>query len=460
MEADTIVAVVTPPGEGGVGIVRASGPLARALPATFFPDLPSPWRSHRLRQGRLVDGERGVGLDEAMGVVMLAPHSYTGEDVFEIHCHGSPRILERVLALCLAQGCRGARPGEFTLRAFLNGRLDLSQAEAVNDVVRARTNAGLEVAVRQLEGWLGERIGPIRGEIVGTLAHMEALVDFVEDDIPPDIDTMTRTRLVTALETVDSLLAGAREGIILREGASLCLLGSPNVGKSSIMNTLLGMNRSIVTAVPGTTRDTVEELLDLGGVPFRAVDTAGITDTVDEVERIGVERGKQSAAAADVVVLVLDGSRSFNREDAMSVQAVREARQAGNDVRIVVAINKSDLPQMTSLPDLDALDPVAVVPSSTLIPGGLDALRDALERAALGGVRRGEFVVGNVRHQDSLRRAAAALRAALDALDQGLPLDLASFDVRAAAAALGEITGDNVDDELLDRIFREFCIGK
>jgi tRNA modification GTPase len=413
-----------------------------------------------MRHGTIVDGGSGATVDDALGCLMTSPRSYTGEDVFEIHCHGNPLILDHVVHLCLRAGCRPARPGEFTLRAFLNGRLDLSQAEAVLDVVRARTNAGLELALRQLSGWLGERIEPVRQDLLGTLAHMEAMVDFVEDDIPPQLDAATQGRLSAALATVETMLAGAEGGILLREGATLAIVGAPNVGKSSIMNALLGIERSIVTPIAGTTRDTVEEVLEVRGVPFRTADTAGITETDDVVERIGVERSRRTLEAADVVLLVLDSSRPFSRGDAMAVDAVVEAKGDRDGSRIVVALNKSDLPsQLRSNGALSRLRAIEMVPSNTVEPGGVDALRDALARAALGSARQ-EFVPGNVRHVDALRRSAAALRCAIDGLRAGTPLDLVSFDVRAATAALGEITGASVDDELLDRIFRDFCIGK
>jgi tRNA modification GTPase len=461
METDTIVAIVTPPGEGGVGIIRTSGPLSVSLPHHLFPGLRAPWESHRIRQGRLQDPNSGETVDDAVGCFMASPKSYTCEDVFEIHCHGSPLVLERVLALCLDAGCRIARPGEFTLRAFLNGRMDLSQAEAVLDVVRARTNAGLEMAVRQLSGWLSERLEPLRRDLVGTLAHMEAMVDFVEDDVPPQADIATQNQLAAALLAVERLLEGAEQGIVLREGATLAIVGSPNVGKSSIMNALLGLERSIVTPIAGTTRDTVEESLQVRGVPFRVVDTAGITATVDPVEKIGIERSRRALESADVVLLVVDRSRPWAEQDALALREIEAAASGdGGRGRFVVALNKSDLPsQVDHLPASDGLQPVATVESSALTPDGIEALRAALESAALGGVRQ-EWVVGNVRHQDALRRAASSLQAAREGLAGGVPLDLVSFDVRAAVQALGEITGANVDDELLDRIFRDFCIGK
>lgn len=461
MESDTIVAVVTPPGEGGVGIVRASGPLAASLSAALFPRVaPDGWVSHCMRHGTVVDMGTGKAVDDALGCLMHAPRSYTGEDVFEVHCHGNPLILDHVVHLCLRAGCRAARPGEFTLRAFLNGRVDLAQAEAVLDVVRARTNAGLEVALRQLSGWLGERIEPVRQDLLGTLAHMEAMVDFVEDDIPPQLDSAAQDRLAQTLTAIEAMLVGAEQGIVLREGATLAIVGAPNVGKSSIMNALLGSDRSIVTPIAGTTRDTVEEVLQVRGVPFRTVDTAGITETEDIVERIGVERSRKTLEAADVVLLVLDRSRPFSEGDSLVLDAVAAAGSDGRGPRLVVTLNKSDLPErLDSNGSLTRLHPVATVESTTVEAGGIEALRTALESAALGGTRQ-EFVAGNVRHVDALRRSCAALRCAIEGLSAGTPLDLVSFDVRAATAALGEITGASVDDELLDRIFRDFCIGK
>jgi tRNA modification GTPase len=464
MESDTIVAIVTPPGEGGVGIVRASGSLSITLPRRLFPTVRGPWESHRMRHGLLVDPESGREIDDALGCLMRAPHSYTGDDVFEIHCHGSPLVLERVVDVCLREGCRGARPGEYTLRAFLNGRLDLSQAEAVIDVVRARTNLSLELAVQQLAGWLSERVEPVRHELMGTLAHMEAMIDFVEDDIPPQADDAMLCSLRRMQEAIEELLEGAEQGIVLREGATLAIVGSPNVGKSSIMNALLGLDRSIVTPVAGTTRDTVEETLQVRGVPFRTVDTAGITQTKDLVEQIGVERSRRALEMADVILLVLDRSRPYSEGDELVLQAVEAARAAhernGRRHRVVLALNKADLPaRLDPEAAIWRAAPAEVVESNTIEAGGIDPLREALAQTALGRARH-EHLVGNVRHQAALRRAREALQSALDGIQGETPLDLVSFDVRAGAQALGEITGADVDEELLDRIFRDFCIGK
>ncbi len=443
--------------------MRVSGPCSESLAHRLFPHLSAEWESHRLRQSTLYDPVTHMPVDAAMGVLMCGPHSYTGEDVFEIHCHGSPLVLERVVAICLAAGCRAARPGEFTLRAFLNGRLDLTQAEAVLDIVQARSNAGLEVAIRQLSGWLSERVEPVRHDLMGTLAHMEAMVDFVEDDIPPHLDEATRRQLTIASGAVEALLEGTERGIILREGATLAIVGSPNVGKSSIMNALLGSNRSIVTPIAGTTRDTVEETLEIRGVPFRTVDTAGITATDNPVEEIGVERSKQALEGADVVLLVVDGSRLLSEADDLTLAVLQERNQSedvASTQRLVVTVNKCDLPRkLDSDTAWAGLHPRGVVESSTVLAGGMDELRSALADAVLGSSRH-EFVAGNVRHGDALRRAKSALDAAFTGLRDGTPLDLVSFDVREAAAALGEITGVGVDDELLDRIFRDFCIGK
>lgn len=463
MEADTIVAQVTPRGEGGVGIVRVSGPAAATLPGVLFPTVRGDWRSHTARMGTVVDPADGSPVDVALGLLMRTPRSYTGEDVFEIQCHGSPLVLERVLRICLHAGCRAARPGEFTLRGFLNGRLDLAQAEAVLDVVRARTNAGLSLAMQQLSGRLSGRVEPLRQTLVGVLAHMEAQVDFVEDDIPPQPDGSLVDRLRETRAAVVTLLAGADEGIVLREGATLSIVGSPNVGKSSIMNGLLGLERSIVTPIAGTTRDTVEEMLQVGGVPFRAIDTAGIAETDDPVERIGVERSRAALACADIMLLVLDRSRPFSELDGLALAAVQAAvtDADGKDhaPRVIVALNKSDLPARLEGRAWTEVGPVAVVESSAVATGGLEGVRTALARAAFGGERH-EVVVASVRHRDALRRCETALGDALHGLGSGVPLDLISFDVRAATQALGEITGADVDEELLDRIFRDFCIGK
>jgi tRNA modification GTPase len=299
---------------------------------------------------------------------------------------------------------------------------------------------------------------------MGTLAHMEAMIDFVEDDIPSQADNAMLGSLEEARAAIDELLEGTEQGIVLREGATLAIAGSPNVGKSSIMNALLGLERSIVTPVAGTTRDTIEETLQVRGVPFRTVDTAGITETDDLVEQIGVERSRRALEAADVILLVLDRSRPFSPGDELALQAVDAVRAAhednGRQQRVVLALNKADLPaRLDPEPAIRRIAPARVVESSSLDTGGIDPLREALAYAALGGPRH-EHVVGNVRHQAALRRAGNALQTALEGIREGMPLDLVSFDVRASAQALGEITGTDVDEELLDRIFRDFCIGK
>jgi tRNA modification GTPase len=333
----------------------------------------------------------------------------------------------------------------------------------VLDVVRARSNAGLELALEQLTGWLSQQIEPLRQKLVGLLAHLEALVDFVEDDIPPQLDDAMRGELEASLAAIEQLLAGAEQGIILREGTTLAILGSPNVGKSSIMNALLGLERSIVTPIPGTTRDTVEETLQVRGLAFRTIDTAGITSTDNLVEQIGVERSRRAAARADVILLVLDRSRPWSDEDEMVSDLVLTTRADNSHdrrQRLVLVTNKCDLPSELEVgPIVDRIQPRVVIACSALTLDGFEELRAAIEDAALGGTRH-EHVVGNVRHSDALRRAAGALRTALAGHLERTPLDLVSFDVRVAAEALGEITGACVDDELLDRIFRDFCVGK
>lgn len=462
MEADSIAAIATAPGEGGIGIVRVSGPVSLDLPVQLFPDLSPVWDSHHLRQGRLVDPRSGITIDSAAGIVMRGPHSYTGEDVFEIQCHGSPLVLAAILSACFVAGCRPANPGEFTLRAFLNGRLDLSQAEAVIDIVRARGSGGLDLAVQQLQGSLSQKIDPLRGELLGCLAHMEAMVDFVEDDIPPALDTQTRDRVAAIAGSIDRLADGISRAAVVREGASLAIVGAPNAGKSSMMNALVGRERSIVTAIAGTTRDTIEDTARLGEIPFRIIDTAGIAETVDLVEQLGIERSREALGAADLVLFVLDRSRPWSSADEMVARAL-ESQSTGDQTesRVVMALNKADLPNQLDLDGLPRLfSPVAIAESSAILPGGADDVAAALALAATGSGDRRDWVAGNARHGEALRQAGGALEAALTGLETGTPLDLVSLDVRAAIRSLDSITGADVDEELLDRIFRDFCIGK
>jgi tRNA modification GTPase len=394
------------------------------------------------------DAER---VDEALAVIMPGPGSFTGEEVAEIHCHGGYLSPKRVLEAALAAGARLAQPGEFSLRAFVNGRLDLAQAEAVLDVVQARTTRAHQLAQRGLAGHLSEAIRQLRNELLGPRAYLEASIDFSEEDLPiQDVGPALRT----ALERVEGLLVEADQGIIYRQGVRTAIVGRPNVGKSSLLNALLRADRAIVTEVPGTTRDTVEETASLAGVPFWLVDTAGLRDSSDAVERLGVDRSRAALEAADLILLVIDASAPLTEEDRIVIESVTNRC-------LVVALNKSDLPVRLTRTDVHAVIPrVPCVAVSALRGDYLDDLERMLAEAALGGRTGAEPIVLNPRHKAALTRAELALRAAVDAHSAGLPSDIQAAEVATAVVALGEITGENATEELLDAIFSRFCIGK
>jgi len=450
---DTIAAIATPLGEGGIAMIRLSGPQSLAIadacfrPAAQF-SKPSAAATHTLHYGWVV--RRGRVVDDVLLSVMRAPRTFTREDVVEITCHGGLLPAKLVLDTVLENGARLAGPGEFTRRAFLNGRIDLAQAEAVADLIHSRTELAAAAAQEQLAGHLSRRINLLRDNVMNILAHVEAHIDFPDEDIAPDKREKMTGRLRAALALTDELLRTAGEGRLLRRGIRAAIIGRPNVGKSSLLNRLLGRDRAIVSPIPGTTRDTIEETASVRGIPVVFIDTAGLRETADGIEAEGVRRGRDALAAAELILHVLDGSEPLEAFDRQLL-----AEFAGRPR--LLARNKSDLPRRLELPaGLASLDVCC------LTGAGVEELKDAIKGTVWAGAIRAEMlqVMINSRHEDALRRARAAAERALAALRDDAGLELAAVDLRAAANAVGEIVGKTTTEDLLDSIFSQFCIGK
>ncbi len=453
---DTIAAISTPLGEGGIGIIRVSGPETERIAATIFRRKRNGGlESHRFYYGEVVDPETDDTLDEALAVIMRAPRSYTREDLLEIQCHGGCLVVQRLLDLVLRHGARLAEPGEFTKRAFLNGRIDLIQAEAIIDVIRSKTDAALALAQHQREGLLSRRVVLVRERLLHALALVEAHIDFSEDEVgaPPFAEI---GRLAGEGRTeIDGLLSGFDEGKVLREGVSVVIAGKPNVGKSSLLNTLLREKRAIVTSVPGTTRDIIEEVVNIGGLPVRMLDTAGVRETTDLVEQEGVRLTLERIPLADLVLFMVDASRPFDGEDRMILGALGASR-------VIVVRNKSDLPPMIEFP-AEVAAAYEAVSISTLTGEGIDRLRDAIRDTFLHGraVDGREFVaLSQARHRDALVKAQEGVDRFLESLAAGAELEILAWELREALDAVGQVTGETTPDEVLDMIFSRFCIGK
>jgi len=456
----TIAAIATPPGPGGIGIVRISGP--RALPILsklFTPKRPASWpQSHHLALGWITSPGSKQIIDEVMAVFMAAPHSYTREDVAEIHCHGNFLILQHVLILAQEAGARLAEPGEFTKRAFLNGRLDLTQAEAVLELLQARTSEGLRLAINQLHGQLQQAIQQLVKALIRIKAILEVAIDFPDEEgeiiKPQELLQTVEGEILPALE---NLIFAADHGKIFREGIAVVIVGRPNVGKSSLLNTLLQEERAIVTAEPGTTRDTIEEQITLNGLPIRLIDTAGIREAKDVVEGIGIERSRQKMALADVVLCLVDASQPLHDDDLALLTEVRKGK-------FIVVANKQDLcsdEQLLALQRRMADTPLVAL--SAKLGTGVRELGEALFSLVTGGAKGwdpGHTTVPNARHRAALTKASLACRALCQNLSGAVAPELLAIDLQTVLDALGEIVGYTTTEDVLDSIFGEFCLGK
>ena len=463
-EHDTIAAIATPPGQGGVAVIRVSGANAESIVRQlFFPK--TSWEklhSHHFYLGKILDRPNGHPLDHAGLVLMRAPHSYTGEHIAELHLHGGGFLTRRVLETILNQGARPAQPGEFTKRAFLNGRLDLIQAEAVRDLIHANNEAGLHLAWEDLSGRLSQACTALRDRLITQTAYLEAFIDFPEDDIPEHNQNELRSAFSSIRSDIGALAATFSQGKVYRDGLRTAIIGKPNVGKSSVLNLLAGTERAIVTPLPGTTRDVLEETVLVNGIPLVVQDTAGIRRATDEIEKVGIERSLSSMEQAELIIALFDLSRPFDADDALICEKI-------TGKQFILVGNKSDLPQKFDVADLvEKLNTEAPLHIAALYGTGMDALGNRIQEVALGKPQPGEegegpykgVIITKIRHKVALEKAAASLKGAEQGLAAGLPLDLIAVDLRASLDHIGAITGQVSSEEILDRVFQEFCIGK
>lgn len=455
---DTIAAVATAYGEGGIGIIRISG--EEALPILqeifeFHGDTDT-FTSRRMTYGKIIDKEKNQIIDEVLAVYMKGPKTYTAEDVVEINCHGSMVSLRKTLALVLRKGARLAEPGEFTKRAFLNGRLDLSQAEAVIDMIRAKTDKSFDVAVSQLEGRLSLKVEEIRQKLLDLLVDITVNIDYPDEDIEEMTYEKLEESIVETQDMIEKLLETSSTGKMIREGIKIAIVGKPNVGKSSLMNGLLKETRAIVTDIPGTTRDTIEEVLSIRNIPVYLVDTAGIRETSDKVEKMGIEKSKEAFNQADFILFLLDGSRPLEEEDLQIMEFLKERKS-------LVLINKRDLGEAISIEEISAKLPASQVIETSLLKGqGITEIEDAVEDLVYGGeiVQKESMMVNNVRHIELLQQAVKSLTDALHMSERREALDFIEVDVKNAYERLGEIIGETVSDDIINEVFARFCLGK
>lgn len=458
-EFDTISAIATPIGEGGVSIIRISGENVLNIASKIFKpkndyDIKN-MKTYTMRYGNIIDLNNKEIIDEVILSYMKAPNSYTGENVVEINCHGGVVSTNSVLNQVIRAGARLAEPGEFTKRAFLNGRIDLSQAEAVMDIITAKTELSMKAAMLQRNGALSKEIDELRKYLLNVLALIEYAVDFTEDDediIDDNLLTQIKDGVNKTIGKVRNLLDNADEGKIIRDGLNIVIVGKPNVGKSSLLNALLREKRAIVTDIPGTTRDVIEEYINLDGIPIRITDTAGIRDTEDLVERIGVEKSKEKIEGADLIILMLDASREVDEDDRIIINKIKDKKH-------IVLLNKVDLDVKISREIIGDLNSEISISAKTGI--GVDDLKNEIKKMFFNGdISSESFIISNTRHKQALFKALENCDVALNKINSNEYLDLISIFITAAMKALGEITGDELEEDLLNKIFSEFCVGK
>lgn len=455
---DTIAAISTPLGEGGIAVIRVSGEDSVTYVERIFRSKTklSVADTHTVHYGFIIEPASAEKVEEVLVTLMKAPRSFTMEDVVEISCHGGIVSVKKVLDLLLVQGVRLAEPGEFTKRAFLNGRIDLTQAEAVIDLIRAKSDRAFKVALKQVEGNLSKQIKHLRYILVELMAHVEVNIDYPEHDVEEMTNAFIKTKCDTVMLDIDRLLVTAEQGKILREGIETAIVGKPNVGKSSLLNELAQENRAIVTDIPGTTRDVIEEFVNIGGIPLKLLDTAGIRETSDIVEQIGVERSKTALAEADLILLVL------NSNDELQLDEIALMKQLA-DKQTIVILNKIDLDRKLDVAQVLSYFPQERIVELSLIENkGIEDLEKAIAAIFFEGKLESSDLtyVSNVRHISLLKQAKRSLQDALDANEQYVPIDMIQIDIRAAWEQLGEIIGDSVGESLIDQIFTQFCLGK
>ncbi|MCR3761125.1 tRNA uridine-5-carboxymethylaminomethyl(34) synthesis GTPase MnmE [Clostridium felsineum] len=457
-EFDTIAAISTAVGSSGISIIRVSGKEALKVVDKIFRSKNKKSimdiETYTMRYGNIVELNNNDIIDEVIVSFMKGPKSFTGENVVEVNCHGGIYPTKRVLEEIIKAGARLAEPGEFTKRAFLNGRLDLSQAEAVMDIINSKTELSMKSAVAQSEGAISREINKLRQNILEIIAHIEATVDYPEDDLEEVTSETVTKDINNIVKEIDRLIISADEGKILREGLNTVIIGKPNVGKSSLLNMLLDEKRAIVTDIPGTTRDVIEEYISIAGIPIKIVDTAGIRETEDIIEKIGVEKSKEKMKDADLIIYMIDSSRKIDNEDLEIIKFIKNKKY-------IVLINKVDLNNEEDRSKLKILEKGNIIDFSVKEKIGLDKLKVTIENMfSSGSIEQSSTMITNTRHKQALIRAKEHCNASLRALQDTLAIDLASIDIRNAWMALGEITGETLQEDLIDKIFKDFCLGK